>query len=54
MNTIPYIPFRHHDGTWYALLVNGEDLGPYVSLQELERDMASIQRHLVKSFGGAK
>jgi len=56
---IPYIPYRHHDGTWFALLVNDEEIGRpdgsgFDSLDELEEAMASIAEHLGKCFSGAK
>ena len=56
MTQLPYVACRNSDGTWYALLPdNITEVGPYPTLEELERDMERINEHLAAgSFGGAK
>ena len=43
------------DRTFTAELPNGEQIGPYLTLRELERDMELLAEHIErKSFAGSK
>jgi len=42
------------NGLYYARLPDGVEIGPYLDVAALRRDMASIAEHLGKCFAGSK
>ncbi len=52
---LPYSVKVGSDHHWYAVLSRGEEVGPFRTLAELERDMELLAEHIARrSFGGAK
>ena len=53
--TSPYIAVLNRlTGEWTAELVNGESVGPYLSLELLERDLERIAEHIAAGAWAGK